>query len=226
MIHALPERLSSSHLEDLAFVILSARPDAGELDLYPELSSDARARLRSRLKQLARYDFPASLAEDKALRRGYTLRQCCRLTIALLLIDAHLPASFAVTLVSGNELGFLRAMVHRLARGDGKSMPDDLVGVVITGELQDGLAAPAWVAMEAARVRFVRRDKVADLWDDDLAGSGARLVVDVATATGALWHWISGRRLMTNVARMALIEEVDRQEGIGCAHNEEMKLLE
>lgn len=221
MTDALPERLSSSHLEDLAFIVLSARTDTSDLGLYPELKAEARARLRSRLKQLARYDFPASLTQDKALRRGYTLRQCCRLTIALLLIDAHLPASFAVTLASDNELGFFRAIAHRLARGESTATPDDLVGVVMAGELQDGLAVPAWLALEPARVRFVRRDEVGRLWSDGLAGSGARLVVDVSTAAGALWQWISGRRLMTDLARTALIDEIDDRRGSGFVFDKE-----
>jgi hypothetical protein len=215
MTDVLPERLSSSHLEDLAFIVLSARTDTSNINLYPEMRSDVRGRLRSRLKQLGRYDFPASLTEDKALRRGYTLRQCCRLTVALLLIDAHLPASFAVTLASSNELGFLRAMADRLARGIGTAMPNDLVGVIKIGELQDIFAVPAWLATEPARVRFVRRDDIGGLWTGDLTGSGARLVVDVATATGALWGWVSARRLMTDLARTALIAEIEYEEGAG-----------
>jgi hypothetical protein len=216
----LTERLSSSHLEDLAFIVLSSRPDTSHLDLYPELGSDARARLRSRLRQLSRYDFPASLAQDKALRRGYTLRQCCKLTIALLLVDAHLPASVAVAVATSNDLGFLRAMANRLARDGTAAAPDDLVAVVIAGELQDALGAVPWLVLEPARVRFVQRTEVGQLWSADLTGSGARLVVDVATAAGALWQWISGRRLMTDRARVALLAEIERDDGPGFADRE------
>ncbi len=220
-----PERLSSRHLEDLAFIILLARPGASDLDLYPELGNEARLRLRSRLKQLARYDFPSSLTEDPALRRGYTLRQCCRLTVALLLLDAHLPASVAVTLARNNEVSFLRAMAGRLAANtQSTAMPDDLVGVIVSGELQDALATPAWLGLETARTRLRRRDEIGLLWTDDLAGPGARLVVDVATAAGTLWNWIHGRRLMTDLARTALLAEIEQEEGSGFEVVEEGKL--
>ncbi|KQN01456.1 hypothetical protein [Sphingomonas sp. Leaf25] len=219
------ERLSSSHLEDLAFIVLSARPDAADFNPYVELNDDARARLRSRLKQLARYDFPSSLSEDKSLRRGYTLRQCCRLTVGLLLLDAHLPASLAVMLARNNEVSFLRAIASRLAadsRGD--ATPEDLLSVIVSGELQDTLASPAWIAAESGRVRLVRRDELSQLWADDLAGSGARLVVDMATAAGALWTWISSRRLMTDLARVALIADIDHETGPGFVFVEDGKL--
>ncbi len=205
------ERLSSSYLEDLAFTILSARVHTSDVILHPELTDEDRARLRSRLKQLARHDFPASLTEDKALRRGYTLRQCCRLTIALLLIDAHLPASLAVVLARNNEPIFLRAIAKRLAAGpQSASGPEDLIAVIISGELQDALASAAWLATDSGRVRLVRRDGIGGLWSDDLSGSGARLVVDVATAAGALWNWISARRLMTDLALKGLLVEIEQ----------------
>jgi hypothetical protein len=211
-----PERLSSSHLEDLAFIVLSARADDPNLELYPDLDADTRARLRSRLKQLARYDFPSSMSEDPSLRRGYTLRQCCRLTIALLLLDSHLPPSLVVMLARNNEVSFLRAIAGQL--GDTRrdvSNDSDLLAVILPAEIQDTLAFPAWLRLEPDRVRLVRRCDLSLVWSNDLAGPGARLVVDIAAATGAMWRWISGRRLMTDVARTSLLEEVENEQGSG-----------
>lgn len=64
-------------------------------------------------------------------------------------------------------------------------------------------------------MRLMRRDDFGLLWANDLAGSGARLAVDLATAAGALWNWISGRRLMTNLARTALIAEIKQEDSPG-----------
>ena len=225
MIDLPAERLPSSQLEDLAFIILSARADQAEFDLYPDLDSTTRSRLRSRLKQLSRYDFPSSLGNDPALRRGYTLRQCCRLAVALLLLDDYLPPSLIVALVRNNEIGFLRAMMARLTSASPqKATSSDLLAIVLPAEIQDALAIPCWQSAEPERVRFIRRSDLTHLWSGDLAGSGSRLVVDVATATGALWRWISGRRLMTDVARTALIEELDRTSTTGFSPEVERRL--
>ena len=222
---AQPERLSSSHLEDLSFVVLSARADESGLELYPDLDNDVRARLRSRLKQLARYDFPASMTEDPALRRGYTLRQCCRLMLGLLLLDAYLPPSLVVMLVRNNEVTFLRAIAARLSDpSPHTSASQDLLAVILAAEIQDALAFTGRVQLERDRVRLIRRSELPLIWSDDLSGSGTRLVVDISAAAGAMWQWISGRRLMTDAARVALLAEVESESGTGFAPTSDKRL--
>lgn len=220
-----PERLPSSHLEDLAYIVLSARAGEPSPELYPDLDADTRARLRSRLKQLARYDLPASMTEDPALRRGYTLRQCCRLTVALLLLDAHLPPSLVVMLVRNNEVSFLRAIAARLSGpASHPSADEDWLAVILPAEIQDALALAARSGLEPDRVRLVRRSELSLIWSGDLAGPSTRLVVDVAAAAGAMWRWISGRRLMTDVARTALLQEMESERGTGFASAAERRL--
>lgn len=207
------QRLPSPYLEDLAFIVLSARADRTEFDLYPDLSDDMRTRLRSRIKQLSRYDWPSSMRDDPAFRRGLTLRQCLRLAVTLLLLDAHLPPSLAVMLAQNNEPGFLRAAGHALGWSTGSDTATDDVAVILATEIQDALEFADRAEVQGDRVRFVRREDLARIWTADLAGSGARLIIDVATTAGALWHWISERRLMNDVARIDLLAEITDATG-------------
>ena len=108
MTEPLPFRLGSAHLDDLAIVVLTNSPGSDPVTLRPALGTDERARLRARLKLIGRHDWPSSMQEDPLIRRGYTLRQCCRLMVALLLLDAYVPPSIAVPLARNNELMFLR----------------------------------------------------------------------------------------------------------------------
>ena len=204
------QRLSSIYLEDMAYIVLSAIPDddGGRLDHV--LHDDSRTRLRSRLKQLSRYDWPASVAEDSALRRGYTLRQCCRLTVALLLLDACLPPSLAVALARDNEGSFLNAISHRLTDTDRRhAADDDLVAAILPAEIRNATDASDWPDQQTARVRLVRRGDLFYSWSGDLAGPGARLLVDPATSVAALWRWITARRLLDDGARQALLREIE-----------------
>ena len=204
------ERLPSAHLEDMAYIVLSARTDRPTFELYPDLSPEIRTRLRSRLKQLGRYDWPSSLRLDPAIRRGLTLRQCCRLSAALLLLDAHLPPSLAVVMAQNNEVGFLRAMSAGFdcAFASGAT-PDGILAIVLPAEIQESIGFPHRSDSEEERVRFLRRKDLGALWSDDCAGSGARLAIDVTTVASALWRWISERRLMTDGARKQLHGEIE-----------------
>ncbi|EZP73056.1 hypothetical protein BV96_01246 [Sphingomonas paucimobilis] len=204
-----PQRLPSTHLEDLAFIALSARADTAEFDPYPDLSTDPRARLRSRLKQMSRFDWPSSVKEDPALRRGYTLRQCFRLAVALQLLDAYLPASDAVRLAQHNEGAIMTAIEQRLRDPSRlEPSPDDLIAVLMSGEIQDALGLPDDGERQSARMRLVRRANMSNLWSGDLAGSGARLTLDAGSMACALWRWLSGRRLLTDMARIELLTEI------------------
>ena len=202
------ERLPASTLEDLAFVVLTARRDE-DLDLYPELSDETRSRLRSRLKQISRYDWPTSLKNDPALKRGYTLRQCCRLAVALLLLDAHLPPSLAIAIARDNDEGLLRVIAHRLEVDPQKKSESDLIAVLRPAEIIESLGLPDWSPTAAEQISFVCRSQLNQLWSDATAGPGSRLVIDVATAANAMWCWISGRRLMTDIARLELLGEIE-----------------
>lgn len=210
--HPSDPRLASAYLEDLAFIALSARPDPEIFDLYPDIEDTMRTRLRSRIKQLSRYDWPSSLREDPSLKRGCTLRQCYRLVVALLLVDAQLPPALAVMLAQNNEFTFLRAIAARL-RDTSALIPDgnDLIAVIVLGEIREALAFPDWLNVEGGRVRLVKRDSLSAAWAGDLAGPGARLIVDVATAGSAVWRWLNGRRLMSDIARVDLLGELDRR---------------
>lgn len=214
MTDSLQQRLSSTHLEDLAFILLSACSARDLTDLYPALGDDMRARLRSRVKQLSRYDWPSSMNEDPLLRRGYTLRQCYRLAVTLLLLDAHLPPSLAVQLAKNNERSFLFAIAERLI--DPARLPpspNDLIAVIIPAEIQEALSFPALSHLVVDRVRLIRRTDLAELWSNDLTGPGARLMVDIGTSALALWHWLSRRRLMDDGARIALLAEINNFRG-------------
>ncbi|MDY7524634.1 hypothetical protein [Sphingomonas sp. 10B4] len=204
------QRVPSAQLEDLAFIVLSARTDGEGFSPYPDIGDDMRTRLRSRIKQLSRYDWPSSLRDDPAFRRGLTLRQCLRLTVALLLLDAHLPPSLAVMLAQNNELGVLRAVSAALSpKPEARMTADDAVAVIFATEIQDTLEFLNRFEVQEERIRFVRRADVAQIWSGDCAGSGARIIVDAVTATAALWRWLSERRLMSDAARVELMVEIE-----------------
>jgi hypothetical protein len=204
-------RLPSTYLEDLAHIVLAARPDGTRFDPYPDLGDDVRSRLRSRLKQAGRYDWPSSLREDPGLRKGYTLHQCCRLLVVLLLIDTHLPPSLAIALARNNEMTFLRAIAARLAEHSRYDAAlNDVMSVVLPGEVRDTLPADETDQGCRQQVFLVERGRMADMWAAPLCEAGARLVIDVSTATAAMWRWIASRRLMDDTVRLALIAEVDQ----------------
>lgn len=206
------ERLSSVHLEDMAFIILSTRASGQGFDLYPDIDVEMRSRLRSRIKQLSRYDWPSSVRDDPSFRRGYTLRQCCRLLVALLLLDAHLPPSLVVAMAQNNELTFLRAIAHRLSDPSRiTSSPDDLIALIFPAEIRDSLAFPGRDALQAEWVRLLPRSDGAEIWSEPDPAAGARLLIDIPVAAAATWRWISGRRLLTDTARAALLVEVEER---------------
>lgn len=206
-----PPRLSSAYLEDLAHIALSARPDGSHFDAYPPLDDDVRWRLRSRLKQIARYDWPATLREDPALRRGYTLRQCCRLMVTLLLIDTHLPPSIAIALARNNELTILRSIAARLADPDRhEAGPGDLMCVVLPGEIRDALLSGDQDQDCRRQMFLIERGQTANLWADPWGAAGARLVIDVPMSAAAMWRWLAGRRLLDDTARLSLLADVER----------------
>ncbi|WP_311270833.1 hypothetical protein [Sphingobium sp. WCS2017Hpa-17] len=202
------QRLSSGHLEDLAYIVLTARADGQAINLYPDLSDQLRKRLRSRIKHLSQYDWPSSLRNDPALRRGFTLRQCCRLMTALLMIDAHLPANKAVPLARQHERQFFRAIAQRLHAPSDLASPDDEIAVITSGEIRDALGFPEKHSLLTPPVRFIARNDLPHQWSSHLADPGARLALDVGTAAVALWRWISGRRLMDDAARTQLLAEI------------------
>lgn len=209
-------RLGSAHLEDLAIVALCAAQPRSAPQLHPELDPARRARLRSRLQQIGRHDWPSSLKEDPLLRRGYTLRQCVRLITALMLIDAHLPPSEAIAIAKANERGILRAVALRLGSAHQDMMStgaDDVIVVVPLGELVSLVAEKDWRAARAQAVRLVRRDDLPSVWSDDadLAFAGQRLVLDVGLAAAAAWQWLRARALMPNSAREQLLAEIEAE---------------
>jgi hypothetical protein len=208
-----PQRLGSFYLEDLAIIALSASVDQDTLPMHLELDDDRRARLRSRIKQLGRHDWPSSLREDPLLRRGYTLRQCCRLIAALMLLDAHLAPSDTIALAKANELSLLRAMAPRLRASDaGQPVvgPDDLLVVVPLGELVSLVAAKRWRAERPQAMRLIRRSDLPSLWsaDADLGFPGQRLAIDVGLAAAAAWWWMLERNLMNESEGESLLAEI------------------
>lgn len=208
MNESAPQRLASAHMQDAIFLFLSARPDGQKFDLYPDIDDAVRARLRSRLKQIARYDWPSSLRKDPSLKRGYTLPQCFRLMIVLQLLDAHLPPPLAIAIAQNNEPGFFSAIARRLsdsARFD--RLPNDSIAIISPGEMQESFGFPGWAEFEAERVHFLPRNDLSMIWSGDLPAAGARLAIDVGSAAITLWRWISGRRLMSDTARTTFIAE-------------------
>lgn len=212
-------RLGSSHLEDLAIVALTARivtsPPA-----YPQLGDADRSRLRARLKQFSRFDWPASREDDPLIRRGYTLRQCLRLIVVLLLADAGFPPSEAVPIARVNEFAFLRAMLPamlRVAETSQRRTEHDLVAVTLRGEVTALIAASAWEAAEPQRIRLVPRSELGALWSTGADGPapGCYLPIDVAAAGNAAWYWLSERDLVPEEAITALLERIsDDADGV------------
>lgn len=216
MPDSLPQRLGSFHLEDLGIIALTALAKPGAQARHPELDDDRRAKLRSRLKQVGRHDWPSSLRDDPLLRRGYTLRQCCRLIAVLMLIDAHLAPSEAVALAQANELTLLRVIAQRLAAGEHQAAnPDDLLVVVPLGELVSLVADQLWSAATPQALRLVRRDDLPFLWsgEAELAFPGQRLVLDIGLAVSAAWQWLVERDLMNDSARAGLLVEIEASDG-------------
>lgn len=212
------QRLGSFHLEDLAIVALAASGDQATPALHPDLDDQRRARLRSRIKQIGRHDWPSSLREDPLLRRGYTLRQCLRLITSLLLIDAHLAPSEAIAIAKANELNILRALAPRLVTDQPVQRSvalDDLLIVVPLGELVSLVEDKQWRGARAQAVRLIPRGDLASLWsaEADLAFPGQRLVLDIGLAAAAVWHWMLERNLMTVGARHALLAEIEGERG-------------
>lgn len=214
MPDSLPQRLGSTHLEDLAIVALTASANQDRLPVHPDLDNQRRARLRSRLKQVGRHDWPSSLAEDPLLRRGYTLRQCCRLVAALMLIDAHLAPSDAIALAKANEFTLLRVIAPRLtAEEHNPSQPDpaDLLVVIPLGELVSLIADQQWRGARPQALRLIQRSDLSLLWSDraELAFAGQRLIIDLGSAAAAMWRWMAERNLMTDDARIELLSEIE-----------------
>lgn len=213
MIDAPPLRFSSVHLEDIAIVALRGSP-GGTVTRHPELDEERRARLRSRLKHFSRYDWPSSLKEDPLLRRGYTLRQCCRLLVTLHLIDAFVPPGTAVPIASANELALLRLMAAAMpapAASAGARAPTDMIAVIPLGDSSGLVATERWIAAESQRVRFLPRAELARLWstDAELDFPGQRLPLDLGASAAIAWEWIRERQLLPDEARLALIAELD-----------------
>lgn len=204
------DRLSSAYMDDLIYIALSARPNDEGFALHPDLDESMRARLRSRIKQLGRYDWPSSMRDDPAFRRGYTLRQCYRLVTAVILLDAYLPPSLVVLLAQNNEVSFFRAIAQRLHNpSERQASPNDLIAMIVPGEIRDALAFADWSSLDEHRVRLIQRHDLAEAWSGNLAQAGPRLAVDVATAALAVWRWISERRLLDDTVRQVFLAEVD-----------------
>ena len=215
MTDSMPARLSSSYLEDLAVIALTAPRDVREAGTNPALDDGQRARLRSRLKQIGRHDWPASLKEDPLLRRGYTLRQCFRLIVALQLIDAQLPPSTAIPIATNNEMTLLRIIVDRLGNAHAGATARDQLAIVPLGELWEQVDPQQAGAAELPRVRALAREELSALWasETNLAFPGQRLVLDVGTAANSVWSWLQHRRLMP-VGELDLLKEaVDADRG-------------
>lgn len=208
-----PQRLASVHLEDLTIVALTALAGGEQQRQLPDLDNQRRARLRSRLKQIGRHDWPSNQSEDPLLRRGYTLRQCCRLLAALLLIDAHLAPSEAIALAKANELSFLRVIASRLSGDNQNSLsesPEDLLIIVPLGELTSLVDGQQWRTAQPQALRSIQRADLSSLWSDKagLGFAGQRLIIDIGAAATAMWRWIAEQRLMTDDARTAMLTEI------------------
>ncbi len=202
-----PPRLAASYMEELAYFTLTARADSTALDLYPNISDDARHRLRVRTKQMSRYDWPSHMGEDPALRRGYTLRQCFRLMVVLQMIDAHLPPSLAVRVARNNELGLMDVIAARLNQPERlTATANDAIAIMLPAEIRDLLSGTGW--SNSLQLQFVARGDLSDLWANSLDAPGTRLAVDIGAAAASLWRWLSGRRLFDDSARTHFLGEI------------------
>ncbi|MEO9131305.1 MAG: hypothetical protein ABI240_08865 [Sphingomonas sp.] len=210
MAATLLPRLGSAHLDDLAIVVLTTPAGSLPATAYPELDQEERTRLRSRLKLIGRHDWPSSMRDDPLIRRGYTLRQCCRLVIALTLLDAQVPPSAAIPIARNHEATFLRIIASRLSQPDPGRHPDDLIAVILLSELWERLDPQGWTEARPSQVRTVRRSALGDLWLDDLDIAGQRLIIDIGGAALTMWRWMRLRDLMTKTALPALLAEVER----------------
>lgn len=207
-----PARLSSSHLDDMAIVALATPPGQSAACLYPDLDEATRAKLRARLKQLSRQEWPTSMRKDPKLRRGYTLRQCFRLASALALLDAQLGPSKAVAIASANELAIIREMVAGIGSGSELSaggkvavcIADDLWGLVDEQAVKD---------CQPLHLRWLPRDNLYDLWSaTDLNCPGQRILLDFASVAQRVWAWISARRLLPGDELERLRAEIQARE--------------
>jgi hypothetical protein len=216
MTESEPARLGSSHLEDMAAIALLARPNSGVSNFYPVLDEVQRIALRTRLKKISRYNWPATMKDDGQLRRGYTLRQCLRLVVALQLIDGHLAASIAVPIAAHNELATMRIIVNRLQRADPATSDEDQLAVVALGELWEPVDPPAACAATLPRMRIIERGALSALWANqtDLDFPGQRLVIDIGSAAVAVWTWMTARRLIPRAELNRLVEDVRRSADI------------
>ncbi len=206
-------RLSSAYLEDLAIIAITTPLEAETLSLYPDLHVAKRSKLRARLKQLGRHDWPTSMKEDPELRRGYTLRQCFRLVSALALIDAQLRPGIAVAIAASNELEIMRVIFETIEAGKvpGKN---DRLAVCATGDLYELIDECGFMRAEPNRLRWLQRNTLAELWsaEHDLAHPGPRVVIDIGQTARAAWHWMSERRLIPGDELGALAREIEAQE--------------
>ena len=216
MTESEPTRLGSSHLEDMAAIALLARPNSSVSNFYPVLDEVQRTALRSRLKKISRYNWPATMKEDGQLRHGYTLRQCLRLVVALQLIDGHLPATLAVPIAAHNELATMRVIMNQLQRADPTTSDEDQLAVVALGELWEPVDPRGARAVTLPRIRIIERGALSTLWanQSDLDFPGPRLVIDIGSAAAAVWMWMSARRLMPKAELDRLIDEVGRSADI------------
>lgn len=204
-----PARLPSRELEDLVFFALSARADLTDLNVYPDLDDGTRTRLRARIKQISRYDWPASLGDDPDLRRGYTLRQCFRLMIVMQMLDAHLPPSLSVQVARSNDGGLMRLIADRLRRHErSKPEPADRVVIMRPAELRDLTPAAPWNHKNSLELQYVQRERCSAIIADAQL-PGPRLVFDFGAAAATVWRWLSSRMLLNDTARTAFIAEID-----------------
>lgn len=193
-------RLKSLYLEDLAAVVLGDRHGDQPLDTVPIIDDKARQRLRARLKQIARLNWPVSLIEDPLIRRGYSLHQCCRILIALLLTDAHLPPAIVVAIARANERVFIEAMIERMEHDALADRADDQLAVILLADLVDLIGHERDVAVSA--VTLMRRSDLLGLWSVSagMDRPGQRLVIDVGRAAAVMWRWLRSRQLMPTEA--------------------------
>ena len=209
MVERSEPRLGAAHLDDLAIVIITTPPGADAI-LRPELDEESRTRLRARLKLIGRHDWPSSMREDPALRRGYTLRQCFRLMTALLLLDAHIPPSVAIQIARANELQLLRTITTHLTQPP-RCSDDDPIAVVLLGQFWEWLDQPACGDAEPYRVRMTTKAQLPNIWSDGsgLAVAGQRLPIEIGGVALSTWRWIQDRALLPADALVGLIEQLE-----------------